>query len=306
MLPRSRCVSALSRTVPAGRPDCRAECRGKGGADEMTYQTITLERDGPVAVLTLNRPERLNAINQQMLAEIQLACDEVEADEGTRALVLTGAGKAFSSGFDLQDQAASTPRGHGEWRPVLRKDFEGVVRFWRLAKPTVAAVRGPALAGGCEMALACDITVAGESAVFGEPEVKFGAGIVVMLLPWLTGPKQAKEIAMLGLDDLSARQALSLGLINRVVPDGAVADTAMEIARRIAVVDPMVIRRTKQQINESLAIMGMDQALERSLAIDLELEGEGSPDKRDFLAELRANGLRGALAWRDRRFGAGR
>jgi enoyl-CoA hydratase len=267
-----------------------------------TYQTITLASDGAVAVLTLNRPERLNAINQQMLSEIQLACDEVEADETIRVLVLTSAGKAFSSGFDLQDQAANTPQGHGEWRPVLRKDFEGVVRFWRLSKPTVAAVRGPALAGGCEMAMACDITVAGESAIFGEPEVKFGAGIVVMLLPWLTGPKQAKEIAMLGLDDLSAEQALALGLINRVVADEAVDETAMAIARRIAVVDPMVIRRTKQQINESLAIMGMDQALERSLAIDLELEGEGSPDKRDFLAELRANGLRGALAWRDRRF----
>ena len=89
-----------------------------------------------------------------------------------------------------------------------------------------------------------------------------------------------------------------------MVADGAVHDTAMAIARRIAVVDPMVMRRTKQQINESLALMGMDQALERALAIDLELEGEGSPDKREFLAELRANGLRGALAWRDRRFSA--
>ncbi len=268
----------------------------------MTYQTIKLESEGPVAVLTLNRPERLNAINQQMLSEIQLACNEVEADDSTRALVLTGAGKAFSSGFDLQDQAAKTPQGHDEWRPVLRRDFEGVIRFWRLSKPTIAAVRGPALAGGCEMAMACDITIAGESAIFGEPEVKFGAGIVVMLLPWLTGPKQAKEIAMLGLDNLSAQQALSLGLVNRVVADDAVHDTALAIARRIAVVDPMVIRRTKQQINESLALMGMDKALERSLAIDLDLEGEGSADKREFLAELRANGMRGALAWRDRRF----
>jgi enoyl-CoA hydratase len=267
------------------------------------YQTITLANEGPVAVLTLNRPERLNAINQRMLSEIQAACDEVEADEGTRALVVTSAGKAFSAGFDLQDQAASTPQGHDEWRPVLRRDFEGVIRFWRLQKPTIAAVRGPALAGGCEMAMACDITVAGESAIFGEPEVKFGAGIVVMLLPWLTGPKQAKEIAMLGLDGIPSREALSLGLINRVVPDDEVDATAMAIARRIAVVDPMVMRRTKQQINESLALMGMDKALERSLEIDLELEGEGSPDKREFLAELRAKGLRGALAWRDRRFG---
>jgi enoyl-CoA hydratase len=266
------------------------------------YETITLESDGPIAVLMLNRPRRLNAINQRMLSEIQSACDAVEADADVRALVVTGAGKAFCSGFDLQDQAANTPQGRDEWRPVLRKDFEGVIRFWRLSKPTIAAVHGPALAGGCEMALACDITVAGTSAIFGEPEVKFGAGIVVMLLPWLTGPKQAKEIAMLGLDNIPADQALSLGLINRVVDDEAVFETAMQIARRIAVVDPMVIRRTKQQINESLSIMGMDDALERSHAIDLELEGEGSPDKRAFLEELRAGGLRGALAWRDRRF----
>jgi enoyl-CoA hydratase len=269
----------------------------------VDFETITLERDGHVAILTLNRPERLNAISQAMLAELRAACDAVEADDGIRALVLTGAGKAFSAGFDLQDQAAKTPQGHDEWRPVLRRDFEGVMRFWTLGKPTISAVSGPALAGGCEMAMACDITIAGASATFGEPEVKFGAGIVVMLLPWLAGPKKAKEIAFLGSDTLSAKEALECGLINRVVPDGAVLDTAMEMARHIAVVDPMVIRRTKQQINESMTLAGLDEALERALAIDLELEGEGSDDKRAFLRELRDGGLRGALAWRDRRFG---
>lgn len=269
----------------------------------MGYETITLERDGAVAVLTLNRPQRLNAISQTMLAEIQQACDEAEADDSIRVLVLTGAGKAFSSGFDLQDQAANTPQGHAEWKPVLRKDFDGVVRFWNLSKPTISAVNGPALAGGCEMAMACDITIASESATFGEPEVKFGAGIVVMLLPWLAGPKKAKEIAFLGRDTLSAAEALDCGLVNRVVPDGAALETAKAMARHIAVVDPMVIRRTKQQINESMRIAGMDAALERSLDIDLELEGEGSDDKRAFLKELRENGVRGALAWRDRRFG---
>ena len=268
----------------------------------MSYRTITLDAHGPVAVLTLNRPERLNAISQTMLEEIQLACDAVEADESIRALVVTGAGKAFSSGFDLQDQASNTPNGPAEWEPVLRRDFDGVMRFWTLSKPTISAVRGAAMAGGCEMAMACDITIAGEGAVFGEPEVKFGAGIVVMLLPWFAGPKKAKEIALLGLDTLSAAQALDYGLINRVVPDDAVLDTAMSIARHIAVVDPMVIKRTKQQINETMELAGMGRALERALAIDLELEGEGSDDKRRFLAELRAAGVRGALAWRDKRF----
>jgi len=268
----------------------------------LDYQTIKLGQDGAVGILTLNRPERLNAISQTMLEEIQTACDQLENDDAIRSVVLTGAGKAFSSGFDLQDQAANTPQGHAEWKPVLQRDFDGVMRFWNLSKPTVSAVRGAAMAGGCEMAMACDITIAGEGAMFGEPEVKFGAGIVVMLLPWLAGPKKAKEIAFLGIDTMTAQSALDAGLVNRVVSDDMVFDTAMSIAHHIAVVDPMVIRRTKQQINETMEMAGMGRALERALEIDLELEGEGSFDKRDFLEELRQNGVRAALAWRDRRF----
>lgn len=268
----------------------------------MDYRTIKVEQEGAVGILTLNRPERLNAISQTMLEEIQTACDGFEADDTIRAVVLTGAGKAFSSGFDLQDQAAHTPQGHAEWQPVLQRDFDGVMRFWTLSKPTISAVRGAAMAGGCEMAMACDITIAGEGAVFGEPEVKFGAGIVVMLLPWFAGPKKAKEIAFLGIDTLSARDSLEAGLVNRVVADDAVFETAMSMARHIAVVDPMVIRRTKQQINETMEMAGMGRALQRALEIDLDLEGEGSDDKRAFLDELRRTGVRGALAWRDRRF----
>lgn len=268
----------------------------------MNFETITIDRQGAVWLLTLNRPQRLNAMSQIMLSEIKAACDMMEADPDCRVVVVTGAGKAFTPGFDLQDQAANTPVGHEAWRPVLQRDFDNVIRFWTLTKPTIAAVNGPALAGGCELAMACDITIAGASATFGEPEVKFGAGIVVMLLPWIVGPKKAKEIAFLGKDQLSAQEACDIGMVNRVVPDDEVLSTALAMARAIAVVDPMVMRRTKQQINESMDIAGMGRALERSLEIDLELEGEGSIDKKEFLHELREGGLRGALAWRDRRF----
>ena len=269
----------------------------------MKFETITIDRRGAVWLLTLDRQDRLNAMNQKMLSEIETACDVIEADSSCRAVILTGAGKAFTPGFDLQDQATKTPNGIEEWRPVLQRDFDSVIRFWNLTKPTIAAVNGPALAGGCELAMACDITIAGASATFGEPEVKFGAGIVVMLLPWIVGPKKAKEIAFLGKDQLSAQEACNFGMVNQVVPDDEVLSVAMEMAHAIAVVDPMVMRRTKQQINETMEIAGMARALERSLEIDLELEGEGSVDKKAFLEELRKGGLRGALAWRDRRFG---
>ena len=268
----------------------------------MDFSTIKYEKSDGVAVLTLSRPERVNAINRVMLGEIQSVLDAVEADAGVRVLVVTGAGGAFSSGFDLKEQMEARPQGVDAWRKILRDDFDPVARFWSLSKPTIAAVRGACLASGCELALCCDITIAAEDAVFGEPELKFGAGIVVMMLPWITGPKQAKEIIFNGLDDVSAQEALRLGIVNRVVPNGKDLESAMAMARRIAVIDPVLVQQTKQAINRAYRIMGMDEALQAALDIDLAIEGQGSPDKREFMDRARRDGLRAALTWRDARF----
>ncbi|MEQ8397999.1 enoyl-CoA hydratase/isomerase family protein [Thalassobaculum sp.] len=264
-------------------------------------KSILYETRGPVALITLNRPERLNALDQPMLDALQAACDQAEADDAVGAVVLTGAGKAFSSGFDLQAQAAATPQGVAEWRPVLRRDFDAAMRFWHLPKPTVAAVHGPALAGACEMAMACDITVAAEDAVFGEPELKFGAGIVVMLLPWIVGPKRAKEIILLGLDRVTAAEAREMGLINRIVPNGQDVEEALALARRMAGMDRTLVKETKRAINRTYDLMGMSAALEAALDIDTLIEGEGMPTKRRFLEITRSDGLRAAIAWRDER-----
>jgi 1,4-dihydroxy-2-naphthoyl-CoA synthase len=168
------------------------------------YDTILVEHAGPVAILTLNRPDRVNALDRRMLMELGQALDRLEADTACRAVVVTGAGGNFSSGFDLKEQMATRPTGVGSWREILDSDFDTVMRFWHLANPTIAAVEGHCLAGACELALACDITIAAADAVFGEPELKFGAGIVVMILPWLVGPKRAKEIIFSGADRIPA------------------------------------------------------------------------------------------------------
>lgn len=268
----------------------------------MTYTTIRLEKRDGVAWLVLNRPERLNALNQAMLGEINHALDEVEADGDLRAVVVTGAGTAFSSGFDLKEQMERRPEGVGQWRDVLRKDFDTVMRFWHFPKPTIAAVNGHCLAGAFELALACDMTIAAGTAVFGEPELKFGAGIVVMLLPWIAGPKIAKEIIMTGADRIPAGEAHRIGIVNRVVAPEALEDTAMRLARHLAAVDPMLMRQTKRALNRTFETMGMGEALEAALDIDLQIEGEGSPDKIRFMEIARRDGLRAALAWRDSRF----
>src|SRR5690349_11965888 len=141
-----------------------------------SYDSIRIERDGAVAHLQLNRPERINALGKAMLLEIHDALDALEADADVRAIVLSGAGRGFSSGFDLKEQMARRPEGAAVWREILELDFSTTMRFRESPKPTVAAIDGPCMAGDCEMALACDISVCSKDAVFSEPELKFGAG----------------------------------------------------------------------------------------------------------------------------------
>lgn len=268
----------------------------------MPYETLLYEARGPVALVTLHRPQRVNAMNGVMLRELHLALDAAEADAAIRAIVLTGAGGNFCSGFDLKEQAEARPAGVATWRPLLERDFNAVMRFWDSPKPTIAAVRGACLAGGCELALACDITIAAEDAIFGEPELRFGAGIVVMLLPWLVGPKRAKQLLLTGDDKLPARRAETIGLVNEVVPAGREVERALAIARDLAAIDVMALRETKRAINRSYDIMGMREALAMALDIDLQIEGEGTDAKREFLAIARRDGLKAAIAWRDAKF----
>lgn len=271
----------------------------------MEFDTILVERIGAVARITLNRPERANALSQAMLAEIGQALDAFEGDMDVRAIIVRGAGSTFSSGFDLKEQMQRRPRGAAQWQPILRKDFDTIMRFWHSPKPTIAAVRGPCLAGACELALACDMTVAARDAVFGEPELKFGAGIVVMILPWLVGPKVAKEIILTGEDRIDADRALAIGMINRIVPAEDLDDASLALARHIAVIDPKLVKETKRAINRALEAQGLLTALEDALAIDLGIEGEGSPDKARFMEIARRDGLKAALAWREARFSKG-
>jgi enoyl-CoA hydratase/carnithine racemase len=268
----------------------------------MNFETIVYRTEEAVAHLTLSRPARTNALNGRMLDEINWAMDAAEADESVRAVIVSGAGTAFSSGFDLKEQMERRPSGLEEWKSILRKDFGAIMRFWHCPKPTIAVVRGPCLAGAFELSLACDLTIASETAFFGEPELKFGAGIVALILPWLVGPKIAKEIIYLGEDRLSAERARELGIVNRVVSDDVLEDEALRVARHLVAIDPNLLKQTKRAINQTLERQGLLDALETALAIDLEIEGPGSPDKLAFMDIARADGLKAALAWRDARF----
>ena len=188
------------------------------------------------------------------------------------------------------------------WREILDLDFSTTMRFWNSPKPTIAAIHGPCMAGAFEMALACDLAVCSRDATFGEPELKFGAGIVTLLLPWMVGAKAAKDIILTGEDTVNAERALALGIVSRVVEPGEHLATALRLARNIAVMDPGLVRDTKKALNRTYEIQGMRDALKSALDIDHAIESAGSPDKKRFMDRAREEGLKAALAWRDARF----
>lgn len=273
-----------------------------GPAAAKSFETLIYEQDGGVAIITLNRPERLNAINRKMVAEISSLLDSIEADDRIRAVVLCGAGRAFCSGFDLKDDAAAQRSGIAAWRSALQHDFDFVMRFWALDKPTIAAVHGYCLAGGCELAMACDITLAGEDAIFGEPELRFGTVITALMMPWLVGPKRTKELLLTGNDRVSADRAEQIGLINRVVREETPLAAALAMARQIAAMDPEAVALTKSAINRTFEIMGLREALRANLDIAIQIENLDTPRRKRFQEIVRREGLKAAIAWRDAPF----
>ncbi len=212
------------------------------------YSTIEVEvREGGVGLLTLNRPDVRNAINLAMVEELHSALTSLAGRDDVLALVITGAGtRAFASGADIAELLERT--GKDALQAINSSLFRRVEEFPR---PTIAAVRGFALGGGCELALACDVRVAGESARFGQPEVSLGilpgAGATYRL-PRLVGIGRARELIFTGRI-IDAREAERIGLANKVVPDDRVLDEALEMARTIASHAPLAVRLAKVALN---------------------------------------------------------
>ena len=267
----------------------------------VTFETIELSQQGPVALLTLDRPDKLNAINATMIAEINHAFDQIEADDSILAIVVTANGRAFSAGFDLQAGVAANRTTEGDWREAIDADLELIMRFWHCSKPTIAALHGYVLAGGFEIALACDMSICDTTALFGEPELRFGSSIVALLLPWYVNPKRAKKMLLSGQDRMSADEALQHGIVNEVVAAGEALASSLALAREVALMDPDSVRMTKQAINQTYEIMGLGEALRMAADTSVRVETLETDLRKQFNRILRADGMKAALAWREAR-----
>src|SRR4051794_9546724 len=239
----------------------------------MSYETVEVRIEDSVAEITLNRPERLNAWTDQFGQELRKALLEDAADPSVRAVLVTGAGRGFSSGADLKEMLE---RGADEQPPevgdMLRERYHPIIKGIReLPKPVVAAVNGPAVGIGCSLALACDLIWAAESAIFGLAFVNIGLvpdGGSTFLVPVAAGKARAFEMALLG-DPVTAEQALDWGLVNRVVPDGELMDEARGLARRLASGPTRSYANSKRALNNSLMRMMDDQ-----LELEAQIQGE--------------------------------
>ena len=210
------------------------------------FQTIIVEKQGAVTVVTLNRPEALNALNSQVLADLLVAFTAYDADSSQRCLVLTGSEKAFAAGADIKEMQ---PRGFSQM--FGENYFAGTSQIAATRKPWIAAVAGFALGGGCELAMTADFIIAADTARFGQPEVKLGVipgfGGTQRLVRRI-GAMTAAELCFTGRN-VKADEAVSLGLALRVVADQPVLDAALALAEQIGAMGPVAVRLCKQAVN---------------------------------------------------------
>ena len=281
------------------------------------YENLLYEKQRNGLLITLNRPEAMNALSQGLRNEIDAALEEARQDPDIRAVVITGAGRAFSAGADIGGgggggetewawpygipEGASLTEHYGDWRDRDRSNIESQLYRWEYPKPIIGAISGWCLGAGSWLALTCHMTIAADDAVFGQPEVRMASNSNFMWV-LLAGAKNALRYALTG-DHLDAQEALRIGIVNKVVPKEDLLDECFSIVERIALVPPETVK-----INLAVATMGLEMmGLRKALNLNAELSAMAHVSKREefnkHLEDARKEGgLRAFLQARDTPF----
>jgi enoyl-CoA hydratase len=229
----------------------------------MAGSTVLYHREGNIGVITLSRPERLNAINVDLLTDMMAQLEAARRDEEAAVIILTGAGRAFCAGEDLKETAAG--KSFDTWVEEADRLQEIQRMIMRLGKPLIAAVRGYAVGGGCEFAMSCDLRVAAEDAQFGFPETGVGMTVTTAgtkLLTQLVGLGKAKELILVG-EFIDAFEAARIGLVNQVVPTEELLEASLTLAHKIAQRSPLATRLSRTAIDQ-----GLDMSMEGTLEME--------------------------------------
>ena len=221
----------------------------------MSYETLIYEKEEGIAIVTMNRPERLNALSFKLKEELSLVFDVMEKDEEVKVVILTGGLKAFSAGADIKERS-TVQTSQPQYVFNQRKTHAFFCKIEDFEKPVIAAVSGVAVGGGCELSLVCDLRIASETARFGVPEVKIGvipAAGGTQRLPRIIGITRAKELLYTG-DFIDAQEAYRLNLVNKVVPVDKLMDAAKELARKLMNNPPLSVKFAKRAVNAGMQL----------------------------------------------------
>jgi enoyl-CoA hydratase len=271
----------------------------------MAGQGVLYEVDQKVGIVTLNRPDKLNALSMELRLELEQVLRRADEDPATSVIVLRAEGRSFCVGFDIGGghDRSKTPWRHDalKYRERLAVSLRALMTPWNLDKPVIASVQGHALGGGCELAMFCDLTIAADDAQFGEPEILFSQAGPGIVMPWIIGHKRARELLYFG-QLIDAKTALELNMINRVVPRDALRGTTLKYAKRLTLISPEALRATKRAINRGIEDAGFRNAIQSGLDVVAPLYAASTEVGRQFDEIRSKDGLKAALKWRRDQF----
>src|SRR5262245_64597038 len=283
-----------------------------GREDAMKPQLIDYEVENGRARITLNRPERRNALAVPLLEELEQALWEADDDRRVHCVILRGAGSDFCAGYDLTGFGAKRPEDEVPRRSgrtvdddiwLLERSNRRIRALWEMHKPSIAQVHGHCLAGGTDVALACDMVIAANDATIGFPPARNLGALPNNLWLYHCGPQWAKRLQLTG-DTVTGSEAAQIGLVLKAVPREALEAEVEGLADRLALIDPDLLSANKRIVNLALELMGA-QVLQR-LAVENDARGHLAPATKDYFRAVQEKGLAGAFRERDGRFGDGR
>ena len=270
----------------------------------MTDDLVLYDTDGDIAIVTMNRPEKLNAVSHELRTAVSEALIRADNDKAIHVVILRAEGRAFCVGYDIDSDSPERDERRYDalkWRESLTEDLRFEMIPWYMRKPVIASVQGHALGGGCELTMFCDVTIAADNAIFGEPEIHFSNVGPAIVMPWMIGFKKARELLYFG-DMIDAETALKLGMINRVVPLDELEEKTLRFAKRMALISPESLEQTKLAINRGADAMGFTNAMHAGLDVAAPLYAAKTDVGVQFTEIRQKEGLRAALKWRRDQF----
>lgn len=263
--------------------------------ETLEYEHLVYEVDDEhVCWLTLNRPEKLNAMNLRLIAELHAGLLRADRDEEANVVVIRGAGRGFCAGHDLDEDSAEDRSSIYEYRAHYMRQFEDFTAPWRVTKPVIASVHKYAIGKGFELSLFCDVTIVTEDTLLGYNEVRYGVSGHCMFLPWLVNMKAAKDLLLTGRE-LSAAEAKEMGLVTEVVAPGALAEATRKKATLIARLPREMQRMHKTYLNRVYEMQGLRAATDYYLEQVAIMGAQPVPEYAEFSKTTKEKGLRAAL-----------